>query len=155
MPRTPATTPAGRRLPPLTALHRRGAPRSADAGLPPVLPCVTRRLSCVLCSSAAAVSVAALDLVSCDTQGIGKNACIVGGQEDLNSFSRRSSPKRDVAAGLISQHARGLDVPDAVQATRDVLSPEGQVHAYRFGAIGPSSYSRARTPLHLRHACGT
>jgi len=87
----------------------------------------------VLCSA---------DLVSCDTQGIGENACIVGRQEDLSSFSRRTDPKRDVAPGLIRHHAPGLDVPDAVQATRDVLSPEGQVDAHRFGATGPSSYSR-------------
>jgi hypothetical protein len=35
MPGKSATATAGWRLPPLTALHRRGAPRSADAGLRP------------------------------------------------------------------------------------------------------------------------
>jgi hypothetical protein len=92
--------------------------------------------------SAAAVSAAALDLVSCDTQSIGESACIVGGQEDLNSFGRRTDPKRDVASRLVRYHAPGLDVPDAVQATRHVLSPEGQVHGHRFGATGPSSWPR-------------
>jgi hypothetical protein len=95
--------------------------------------------------SAAAVSAAALDLVSCDPQGIGENACIVGGQEDLNSFSRRTDPKRDVASRLIRYHAPGLNVPDAVQTTRNVLSPEGQVHAHRFGATAPSSWPRRRS----------
>jgi hypothetical protein len=91
--------------------------------------------------SAAAVSAAALDLVSCDTQGIGENACIVGGQEDLNSFRRRTDPKRDVASRLI-RYTRLSSTSRRCKATRNVLSPEGQVHAHRFGATAPSSWPR-------------